>query len=132
MESKYREVINPKTLFQAEGFSHAVGTTGTKVFYLSGQLPWDENFQVVGEGDFEKQTEKSFENIEHVLDDIGARWDHVVKLVIYTTKPEKSETIAKIKHRFLNGVPSPAKTTIGIAGLADPRCFIEIEATVVM
>jgi len=50
MESKYREVINPKTLFQAEGFSHAVGTTGTKVFYLSGQLPWDENFQVVGEG----------------------------------------------------------------------------------
>lgn len=121
MGSKYREVINPKTLFQAEGFSHAVSTTGTKVFYLSGQLPWDENFQVVGEGDFEKQTEKSFENIEHVLDDIGATWDHVVKLVIYTTKPEKSETIAKIKYKFINGLPSPAETTIGIAGLADPK-----------
>jgi len=35
MASKYREVINPKTLFQAEGFSHAIGTTGTKVFYLN-------------------------------------------------------------------------------------------------
>ncbi len=127
-----REIINPEGLFQAEGFTHAVATTGTKTVYIAGQLPWDENFQVVGEDDLDAQTRKSFENIERVLDEIGATWDHVVKLVTYTTKIEENEAIGKIKIETLNGVTSPADTIIGVTALADPRCFIEIEAVVVM
>ena len=127
-----REIINPKALFQAKGFNHAVATTGTKTIYVSGQLPWDENFQVVGEGDLKRQTEKSFENIEHVLDEVGATWEHVVKLVIYTTKPEESQIISTVKVEYLDGVDVPADTLIGVTALADERCFIEIEAIVVM
>ena len=127
---KNREIINPKTLFQAEGFSHAVATTASKTIYISGQLPWDENFQLIGEGDLKKQTEKSLENIEHVLDEIGASWDNVVKLVIYTTKPEESEIISKAKAEKLNGVKAPADSLIGVTALEDSRCFIEIEAIV--
>lgn len=130
--NKNREIINPKGLFQAEGFTHAVATTGTKTIYIAGQLPWDENFQVIGEGDLEAQTRKSFENIGIVLDEIGASWDHVVKLVTYTTKPEENELIGGIKVEVLNGVASPADTMIGVTALADPRCFVEIEAIVVM
>ncbi len=129
---KNREIINPKTLFQAEGFSHAVATTGTKTIYVSGQLPWDENFQLIGEDDLKKQTEKSLENIEHVLDEVGATWDHVVKLVIYTTKPEESEIISTAKVKKLNGVEAPADSLIGVTALADSRCFVEIEAIVVI
>lgn len=127
-----REIINPKGLFQAEGFTHAVATTGTKTIYIAGQLPWDEHFQVIGEDDLEAQTKKVFENIELVLDEVGATWENVVKLVTYTTKPEENETIGKIKVETLNGVASPPDTLIGVDALADPRCFIEIEGIVVI
>lgn len=127
-----REIINPKTLFQAKGFNHAVASTGTKTIYISGQLPWDENFQVIGENDLKRQTEKSFENIDHVLNEVGATWEHVVKLVVYTTKPEDSQIISTVKVEHLKGVDVPADTLIGVTALADERCFIEIEAVVMM
>lgn len=132
MQSQNREIVNPDKVFNAEGFTHAVIAKGSKTVYLSGQLAWDTNFQVVGEGDLAKQTTKVFENIQHILDDIGATWDHVVKTTIYTTQPHESETIAKIKHSFLNGVASPAETLIGVEGLASPECLIEIEAIAVI
>lgn len=130
--SQERDIINPEELFKADGFTHAVATTGTKTIYLSGQLPWDKNFQVVGEGDLEKQTRKVFENLEFVLKEAGATWENVVKLVTYTTNPEDNEKIGAIKMEFLKGVPSPADTIIGVTALADPRCFVEIEAVAVL
>lgn len=132
MQSKNREIVNPDKLFQAEGFTHAVIPKGNKTVYLSGQLAWDENFQVIGKGDLAKQTEKVYENIQHILDDIGATWDDVVKTTIYTTQPHEGETIAKIKHSFLDGVASHAETLIGVEGLAAPELLIEVEAIVVM
>lgn len=132
MKSQNREIINPDKVFQAEGFTHAVIPKGDKTVYLSGQLAWDENFQVIGDGDLAKQTAKVYENIQHILTDIGATWDHVVKTTIYTTKPHESETIARIKHEFLDGIPSHAETLVGVAGLAAPELLIEVEAIVVM
>lgn len=79
-----------------------------------------------------KQTAKVYENIQHILTGIGATWDHVVKTTIYTTKPHESETIARIKHEFLDGIPSHAETLVGVAGLAAPELLIEVEAIVVM
>lgn len=132
MTNKNREIINPKELFNVEGFTHAVVATGNKTVYLSGQLSWDKNFQVIGEGDIVAQSRQVFKNIEHILDELGARWDNVVKTTIYTTKPEENETIAKVKHEFLQGVASPAETLIGVEALAMPVFLVEIEAIVVM
>lgn len=132
MQRKNREIVNPDKVFSAEGFTHAVIAAGNKTVYLSGQLPWDENFQVVGKGNLVEQTRKVYENIQHILEDIGATWDNVVKTTIYTTKPNEGETIAKTKHAFLNGVASPAETLIGVERLASPECWIEIEAIAVL
>lgn len=130
--TKKREIINPEKLFKAEGFTHTVSAVGGKTIYIAGQLPWDENFQLIGQDDLEAQTKKSLENIQHVLDEAGANWDNVVKLVIYTTKPQENERIDKVKMIILDGIASPAVTLIGVAALADPRCFIEIEAVAVI
>lgn len=132
MSNKNREIINPDTVFNVDGFTHAVVAKGAKTVYLSGQLAWDKHFQIIGEGDLVKQTRKVFQNIEHILDELGATWDHVVKTTIYTTQPEENETIAKVKHEFLKGVPSPAETLIGVKALAMPELLIEIETIVVM
>lgn len=132
MPSKNRKIINPSALFYADGFTHAVIPKGQQTVYLSGQLAWDENFQVIGPGDLAKQTTQVYKNIQHILDELGATWDHVVKTTIYTTQPHESETIARIKHSFLNGVASHAESLIGVQGLAAPELLIEVEAIVVM
>jgi len=83
-------------------------------------------------GDLAKQAAKVYENIQHILDELGATWDHVVRTTIYTTQPHESETIAKVKHSFLDGVPSHAETMIGVESLAAPELLIEVEAIVVL
>lgn len=132
MDAKNREIINPDKLFNVEGFTHAVVPKGNKTVYLSGQLAWDENFNVIGGEDLAEQSTQVFKNIKYILDEINATWDHVVKFNIYTTKPHESEKIAEVKHQFLNGISSPAETMIGVEGLAAPELLVEIEAIVVM
>lgn len=132
MGSSNREIVNPKAVFSADGFTHAVVSTGEKTVYISGQLAWDTHFQVVGGDDIAAQTRKVYENLQHILEDIGATWGNVVKTTIYTTRPEENETIAKVKHEFLKGVASPAETLIGVEALASPECLIEIEAIAVI
>lgn len=132
MFTSKREIIQPDKLFHVEGFTHAVVSTGEKTVYISGQLPWDENFQIIGEGSLAEQSRKVYENIQHVLDEIGATWENVVKTTIYTTKPHKNEIIANVKHEFLKGVASPAETMIGVHSLAAPGLLVEIEAIVVI
>lgn len=132
MQKNSKEILNPKKLFSAEGFTHATISEGTKTIYISGQIAWDQNFQVVGKGDLAKQTRKVYENIQHVLDEVGASWENVVKTTIYTTRPNENETIAKVKTEFLKGIASPAETLIGVDSLAAPELLIEIEAIAVI
>lgn len=129
--SKVNKKIVPEELFKTEGFTQVVSSTGTKTVYISGQLPWDKNAQLVGEGDIEKQTHQVFQNIKHGLDEVGATWDDVVKLVAYVVGPEHINTIARIKGEVV-GNPPPADTIVGVTGLAYPDCLVEIDAIVMM
>lgn len=132
MPNKKREIINPKEVFNAEGFTHAVLSTGSKTLYISGQLAWDEKFQLIGGDNLAAQTRKVYENIQSILEEAGASWSDVVKTTIYTTLPHENETIAQVKSEFMNGVPSPAETLIGVHSLAAPDLLVEIEAIAVL
>ncbi len=123
--------INPSTLFQTDGFTQAVSSSKTKIVFVSGQLAWDKNAQLVGEGDIEKQTYQVFENIKNVLDEVGATWEDVVKLGAYTVKLEDINTVARIKSEFFGKTP-PADTIVAVRGLAYPECLVEIDAIVMM
>lgn len=123
--------INPDGLFKSKGFTQAVSSTGSKTVYVSGQLPWDNNAQLVGGDDLEEQTRQVFRNIKCVLDEVGATWDDVVKLNAYVVGPENVNTVAKIKGEIIGETP-PADTIVGVTGLAYPDCLIEIDAIVMM
>ncbi len=119
--------INPDGLFKAKGFTQVVSSTGSKTVFISGQLPWDEKSQLVGGDDLEEQTRQVFRNIKCALDEVGATWDDVVKLVAYVVGPENVNTVAKIKGEVIGEHP-PADTIVGVTGLAYPDCLIEIDA----
>ena len=123
-----RELVNPKGMHPAPGFSHVTIATGSKLIYLAGQVALDEEFDIVGD-DLRAQTVAAMRNVETAIDAVGATWDDIVRRTIYTTAPSEYETITSGIDEVTGGAGHPAQTILGVTGLAVPGLLIEIECT---
>ena len=109
------------------GYSQAV-RLGDLVF-VSGQVAWDENHQIVGGGDARRQTEQAFSNMRKALVAAGSGLDRVAKLTIFATSRDHLAVIREVRHQFFDPVGHyPASTFIVVDGLAAPELLVEIEA----
>ncbi|MCG8687475.1 MAG: Rid family hydrolase [Desulfobacterales bacterium] len=75
-----RTVANPRTLFDSRqfGFSQvAVAKPGTHIF-VSGQVAWDENLEIVGPNDLAVQTRKSLDNLDVAVRSTGGTMEDIV------------------------------------------------------
>lgn len=132
MESEFRKTINPETMYDPPGFSHIAIPQGEKLVFISGQVAWDKNHQIVGKNDLAEQTRQVYRNLQLALEEVGATWDHIVKTTVYTTRPQEHETIGGVTSEFFEETPPPAQTLVGVTALASSEFLVEIEATVVM
>lgn len=130
-----KEWINPASVFRSldHGFSQAVVASGRRTLYVSGQIAWDAQKQLVGGGDLEKQARQAFANLEAVVRSARGTLADVVSLRIYVVdyRPEKAAAVGSAFRRAF-GEARPAATWIGVAALADPGFLIEVEATAVL
>ena len=124
------EITQPEGLWDPRPRYAQVLKSG-KQAWIAGQVSVDENGNTVGEGDIEAQTRQVFENLRRALESIGARFDDVVKLHVYSTDIDAHySTIAAFrKMHFTNPVPS---TTLQISRLVLPEWLLEIEAEVLL
>jgi len=130
-----KQVLNPQSLFDSQqyGFSQGVSAEGSRTIYLSGQVAWDANQQIVGPGDLGAQTRKSLDNLRLALAEAGAALEDVVCLRIYI-RTEWLEASKPVSEALLASFPqgkAPASTWIGVPSLARPEFLIEIEAVAV-
>lgn len=125
-----REVINPKSVHWPLGYSHVV-RVGDMV-YISGQLPLDQDGDVVGEGDIAAQTDKTYENLQKCLESVGATLRDIVMLNIYVTDLEEYDQKTRDIRKKYFGKYRPATTGIEISRLYFPEAKIEVEATAVI
>lgn len=124
--------VNPWSWQDRFGFSQAWRVDGTQsIVFLSGQAPISPEGEVVGEGDFEAQTRHVFENLRTVLEQSGATFESIVKLVVYVTDTSKLLDYARVKAEYIAG-DQPSSTAIGVASLALPGMMIEVDATAVL
>ncbi len=125
-----REVINPKNVHWPFGFSHVVKVGDT--VWVSGQLPMDQDGNIVGEGDMAMQTEKTYENLQKCLESVGATLRDIVMLGIYVTDlDEFASKTAEIRKKYF-GKYRPATTGIEVSRFYFPDAMIEVEATAVI
>ncbi|WP_430246143.1 RidA family protein [Neorhizobium sp. DAR64861/K0K2] len=124
-------VINPKGLKQQSYYNHAKVRPGVPVF-ATGQVSWDENGAVVGQGDIDAQVAQTYANVGHLLEGLGATPDDIVKTVTYVTDPGFAPAIHRGRLKFFDGVELPASTFIHVAGLADPDLLLEIDVVVMI
>ena len=60
-------------------YSPAVAVSLGKILFVSGQVAFDQEGNVVGKGDIVAQTRKIFENIRVILNKAGADFEDVVQ-----------------------------------------------------
>ena len=131
-----KECINPKALFDPRpyGFSQAVVANPGKLVFISGQVAWDENQNIIGENDLVKQTEKSIENLKMAIEAAGGTLEDIVMLRIYKVNYQKEDgpVITRILRNKFGTQNPPASTWISVKGLANEDFMIEIEAQAIL
>jgi enamine deaminase RidA (YjgF/YER057c/UK114 family) len=120
-------VPNPKT--RPQGYS-AVVKAGNTVF-VSGQVAFDANGDLVGEGDFAAQAAQTFDNVEAALRAAGATMDDMTKITTFLVNVDDYPAYAaeRLKRFPENG---PASSTVVVKALVLPELLIEIEAIAVV
>ena len=111
--------------------AQAVVARGTMVF-LRGQVPQDlDTAENVGIGDPVAQTHKVMQNIRQLVEESGARMEHVAKLVVYLTDVRHREAVYRTMGEYIRGV-HPVCTGLVVVALARPEWLVEIDATAVI
>lgn len=121
--------IDPEGLHPVPGvLSHAVVVPEAHLVYLSGQVAWDADGEIVGVGDHGAQTEQIVRNIDVALAAAGTDRSRVVKETLYVAS-YTAEAASSIMSALRAGAtsPPPAQTLVGVAALFDPKILVEID-----
>ena len=125
--------ILPKGWPRPKGYANGVLAEG-RVLFIAGQVGWNEKEEFESE-DFVRQVEQALKNIVAVLDEAGARPEHVARMTWYvTSKSEYLDRLPEIGKVYKNviGAVYPAMSLVQVAGLVEVGAKVEIEATAVI
>ncbi|MBN2327097.1 MAG: hypothetical protein JXR73_08070 [Candidatus Omnitrophica bacterium] len=129
-----KRVVNPKQNEATEygsAFARAltVKTDRCQYVFVSGTASIDEHGRSVHEGDFERQTIRTLENVEALLDAAGAKMSDVCQATSFVKRPEDVDSYRAIAKRM--GVEAlPAVCTL--ADVCRDELLYELDATAVI
>ncbi|KAG6599726.1 Endoribonuclease L-PSP [Phytophthora cinnamomi] len=112
----------------AHNYSQAIVANDTA--WISGQFAHDAEGNPVGEGDFEKQCEAAFANLDRCLAAIGATRSQVVHVGEMVVGLHENCPKLSAAHKKFFGEHLPASTVWGVTALALPFMMVEISAIV--
>ena len=125
-----KEYINPPALFPSQqfGFSQIVTSIPGKFIFLSGQVGWDHQQKLTGDGGFRAQVWQAMENIKMAMTAVGGKLSDVVSMRIYIvgSQMENYHHVSEALHTFFDMEQVPTTTWIGVHSLAHPDFLIEI------
>ncbi|QXV56776.1 RidA family protein [Amycolatopsis sp. TNS106] len=130
-------LVNPAGLPEIPAYRQVSIATGSKLVFIAGQVSWDADGALVGEGDLAAQVEQCYLNIGTALAAAGATFEDVAKMTVYVVDwtPDKLALFLEGVDRAaarLGGTPVPPGTLIGVAALDVPEHLVEVEATAVI
>src|SRR5207244_9192054 len=119
------ELINPEGLHEPPTYSHVAIAQGTKLVFLAGQVGYDADGNLVGEGDPVAQAEQAYRNVATALAGAGASVTDVAKLTIFVVghRPELIQPIMGARAAVF-GEHKPASTYLGVEALARPGLLV--------
>ncbi len=128
------EFENPGFLSAPKGYSHIakIDLGNAWMLIISGQVSLDKEGNLVGKGDFARQTEQVYENIIQIIKTEGGNKDHLIKTGIFILDNANMSTLREVRNKYINIKNPPASTLVQVAKLYRDDLLIEIEATAVI
>ena len=130
-------LTNPQGLPKVDFHRQVSIATGSKLVFMAGQVAWDADGALVGEGDLAAQVEQCYLNVGAALAEVGGSFDDIAKLTIYVADwtVDKMPLVQQGRARACAklGVDALAPgTLIGVAALFVPEHLVEVEAIAVL
>ena len=124
------KILQPPTWPRPKGYSNGVTARGQMVF-VAGMIGWDADGRFPA-SDLVGQVRQALLNVRAVLDEAGARPEHIVRMTWYVT--DKREYLAQAREigaafRELIGSFNAAMTAVEVRALMEDQAKVEIEAT---
>jgi enamine deaminase RidA (YjgF/YER057c/UK114 family) len=130
-----KQYINPPGLFHHPNYTRVLTVEKpSKLIYIAGQTPADDNYQPLHRGDLRAQYAAVLDALTLQLKAAGATWDDVVFRRMYAV--DVSAFLKVLNDKSLSvpwdaSRPSPS-TLIGVTALANPGFLIEVEIAAVV
>ena len=101
------------------------------VVFMRGQTGFDLDGNFHGVGDAGAQAEQAMACVKQLLEEAGAKLEHICKITIYLTDPRYREPVYKVIGAWLKGV-YPVSTGLVVQALAKPEMVMEIDVDAVI
>jgi enamine deaminase RidA (YjgF/YER057c/UK114 family) len=127
------KILQPAAWPRPRGYSNGVMASG-KTVCVAGMIGWDAQCQFQTD-DFAGQVRQTLENIVAVLNEAGAKPEHIVRMTWYVTdKREYLAAAREIGRAFRETIGSfnAAMTAVQVSALIEDRAKVEIEVTAVI
>jgi enamine deaminase RidA (YjgF/YER057c/UK114 family) len=126
--------IEPEGWAKPRGYSNGMRARG-EIVAIAGQIAWDAQARLVGEGDFVKQFEQALANVVAIVRAAGGAPEDLVSLTIYVT--DRAEYLARLAdvgaaYRRVVGKHYPTMALLVVAGLLELGAKVEIQGLAVL
>lgn len=95
--------------------------------FVSGQAGVGNDGAIVGKGDFDRQADQAFRNLQRALSAGGSSLNRIVKVTIFLTSMAHFSKVVVLRRKWFSA-PYPADTIVEVSALYSPDAMIEIEA----
>ena len=112
-------------------YSNCIKVTSGPLLFIAGQIPIDNDGNLVGGNDVVAQARQVFKNIEAILVGLGGSLQDLVKVTVYVTDIASMHKLAPLRESLFptNG---PVSACVQVSPLAEPEIQIEIEGVAVV
>lgn len=128
-----RQFANPASLPSPRNYHHAVTAEGGRTIFLSGQVAFDRERNIVGD-DVGAQARQAFRNLKTAVEAGGGTVTDIVQLTIHVVdyNPDQLDHIAGTIAEFFPRDRLPANTLVGVQSLSTKGLLIEITGIAVI
>jgi enamine deaminase RidA (YjgF/YER057c/UK114 family) len=128
-----RQLLQPAHWARPKGYANGVAVRGKQIF-VAGMIGWDAQGHFHSD-DLVAQVRQALQNVAEVLDEAGAKPEHIVRMTWYLL--DRREYLQRGKeigavYRELIGSFNAVMTAVEVRALIEDRAKVEIEVTAVI
>jgi reactive intermediate/imine deaminase len=126
-----RKVIKEGHFDKLLNTHYSEGIRVGNMVFVAGQLPVDDDLNLIGKGDPDRQARKIFQNMKEILEEAGASMKDVVMLNLYVRDIGLISKIALARREYF-GSNRPVATLVEVNKLAHADALLEVNAIAVI